>query len=342
MSSDMGFLNFFRKKMSGIIALESYVKEIGGGSDSAVPLKCCTKSRAIGFGCAAAPLANYSDNQLVKVSDIETGVYVTSLKVYHHRGTETDNTFDNYEEITEFIHSDMFGRGVPSLYANEFVVEAVYSSGTVENVSHRVTVHRINTGSVAESFQSVELTDGTESVVAYTNPSITHGYEYSFSFGGVTKTIDGWLSVSKNATFTLENARVHYTGIEGNRFEITVFAKTSATELYGQEVPAGRMILGYSFNYSTNQGNVNQGGNNVRPGDGYKVLLGGGGVESKFYDLPPVSNADSTTVVNSYRLEFTVGAGSSNVIVQNTNLVRTIYNVSYTPGSGASSQVFES
>lgn len=329
--------------MSGKIALETYAKKRGGGSGSAVVLKCCTKSRAIGFGCAVAPLADYSDNQLVKVSDIETDVHVTELKVYHHNGSESANKFGNYEEITEFIHSDIFGRGVPSQYANEFVVEAVYSSGTVENISHRVTVHRINTGAVGESFQPAELTDGTESVVAYTDAFIAHGYTYSFSFGGVTKTIDGWVQFSQTATFTLENAKVHYTGIEGNRFEITVFARPSAAALYGQEVPAGRMILTYSFNYSTNQGNVNQGGNNERPGDGYKVLLGNGNVESRFYDLPPVSTADSTTVVNSYRLEFTVGAGSSNVIVKNpTSLVRTIYNVSYTPGSGASSQVFES
>lgn len=326
--------------MSGIIALETYAKEIGGGSGSAVPLKCCTKSRAIGFGCAAAPLAGYSDNQLVKVSDIETGVYVTELKIYHHNGSEPANMFDNYEEITEFIHSDIFNRGKPSNYANEFVVEAVYSSGTVENVSHRVTVHRINSGSVGENFQPDELTDGTESVVAYTDAFIAHGYTYSFSFGGVTKTIDGWVNVSQNATFTLENAKVHYTGIDDNKFVITVFAKSSAAALYGHEVPAGRMILGYSFNYSTNQGNVSQEGN-VRPDGRYKVLLANGASESIFYDLPPVSTADSTTVVNSYRLEFTVGAGSSNVIIQNRpNLVRTIYNVSYTPGSGASSQVF--
>lgn len=183
--------------MSGIIALETYAKEIGGGSDSAVSLKCCTKSRAIGFGCAAAPLVGYSDNQLVKVSDIETGVYVTELKVYHHRGTETDNTFDNYEEITEFTHSNWFRTDeYPSHYVNEFVVEAVYSSGTVENVSHRVTVHRINASGV-ETFLPKALTDGTESVVAVTSTNIDNGYKYTFSFGGVTKTIDGWVFVRK-------------------------------------------------------------------------------------------------------------------------------------------------
>ena len=196
MSEDMGFFRLFRKKMSGIIALETYAKEIGGGSDSAVPLKCCTKSRAIGFGCATAPLAGYSDNQLVKVSDIETGVYVTELKVYHHRGTETGNTFDNYEEITEFTHSNWFRTAeYSSYYVNEFVVEAVYSSGTVENVSHRVKVHRIATSTYGIQFELKALTDGTESVIAVSSTNINNGYK--FSFGGVTKTIDGWLSVQK-------------------------------------------------------------------------------------------------------------------------------------------------
>jgi hypothetical protein len=180
--------------MSGIIALETYAKEIGGGSGSAVPLKCCTKSRAIGFGCATAPLAGYSDNQLVKVSDIETGVYVTELKVYHHRGTEPDNTFDNYEEITEFTHSNWFRTAeYSSYYVNEFVVEAVYSSGAVENVSHRVKVHRIATSTYGIQFELKALTDGTESVIAVSSTDINNGYKYTFSFGGVTKTIDGWL-----------------------------------------------------------------------------------------------------------------------------------------------------
>ena len=192
--------------MSGIIALETYAKDKGGGSDSAVPLKCCTKSRAIGFGCATAPLAGYTDNQLVKVSDIETGVYVTELKVYHHRGTETDNTFDNYEEITKFTHSNLFRLGeYPSYYVNEFVIEAVYSSGAVENVSHRVTVHRINaTGGV--QFHLEALTDGTESVIAVSSTHINNGYKYTFSFGGVTKTIDGWLNVYKEQKLAIGDA----------------------------------------------------------------------------------------------------------------------------------------
>lgn len=236
MSEDMGFLRLFRKKMSGIIALESYAKEIGGGSDSAVPLKCCTKSRAIGFGCAAAPLAGYSDNQLVKVSDIETGVYVTELKVYHHRGTETGNTFDNYEEITEFTHSNWFRIAeYPSSYANEFVVEAVFSSGAVENVSHRATVRRIDSGS---GIWQTTLTDGTESVVSFCSTNIVNGYKYIFAFGGVTKTIDGWLNVYKEQKLEIGNGGSSpYTVVpnqlstEGNKLHVNLSMRIANNEI---------------------------------------------------------------------------------------------------------------
>lgn len=71
--------------MSELIATESYAKYVGGGSGTAVQNKCCTKSRAVAFGCTVS--GTYNNNQLVPKSALSgqtppTPSQKTLLKFY--------------------------------------------------------------------------------------------------------------------------------------------------------------------------------------------------------------------------------------------------------------------
>lgn len=79
------------------IALESEVKSVTGSSGSITTNLCCTKSRAITLGADSSYLTSYSDNQLVKYSDI-----------YKKSGgtTPTPTTYYYAFSVTFFFTSD--------------------------------------------------------------------------------------------------------------------------------------------------------------------------------------------------------------------------------------------
>lgn len=110
------------------IILESYAKTYGGGAGEAVTDRCCTKAKAISFGCDVA--SEYEDEQLVPASALSPSApTVTSIevtKLYDHPYVYSYDTTDtSYKFYVKAVMSD----GTKKNIVGDSVIKMKFGSG---------------------------------------------------------------------------------------------------------------------------------------------------------------------------------------------------------------------